>query len=91
MTPMEVRMRAERRAGELLKETALAGQRDAGNGGNRKSRSLASTVKLEDLGISKDQSSRWQKLAEIPYIVINVARSFGKYFVYFAFLVLDIG
>lgn len=55
-------MRAERRAGQLL-----AGMnRDKGRGGDRKSQSRPTTVKLSDLGITRDQSSKWQKLAAMP-------------------------
>lgn len=62
----EIRIRAERRAGELLIETKKNGQRDRGKGGDRKSPSRESSVKLSEHGISYDQSSDWQKLAEIP-------------------------
>jgi hypothetical protein len=64
----EIRIRAERRAGQLLKEMKENGQRENNHGGDRKSRSRSSTMKttLADIGVSKDQSSQWQRLAEIP-------------------------
>src|SRR5262249_34030057 len=62
----EIRMRAERRAGELLIEMAELGERDSGKGNrNPVLKSQAATPKLSDLGISKTQSSRWQELARI--------------------------
>lgn len=62
----EIRLRAERRAGELLREMAETGQR-ATRGGDRKSNSRdESLIELSDLGISQGQSSKWQKLANVP-------------------------
>jgi hypothetical protein len=61
-----IRLRAERRAGELLSGMAQQGQRHSGRGNNKKKlESKPTTPKLEDLGVSKDQSSKWQRLAKI--------------------------
>lgn len=55
----EVKLRAERKAGELIAELQL-------HGGDRRSKDSEERIRLEDLGISKDQSSRWQLIARIP-------------------------
>lgn len=60
----EIKLRAERRAGQLLKEMASTGERDTGQGGDRKAQSQVATLK--DLGVDGDQSSRWQQEAELP-------------------------
>src|SRR5215469_13391654 len=66
----EIRLRAERRAGQLLLEMEKNhGTRGAGRprkDGTRVTWSKTSTTKapkLEDIGITKDQSSKWQRLA----------------------------
>lgn len=61
----EIRIRAERKAGELLKEMAEAGAR-AEKGGDQRSLESSSSVRLDDLGIDKHESSRWQKVAAVP-------------------------
>lgn len=55
----ELKLRAERKAGEMLAEMKL-------HGGDRRSDDSDERTKLTDLGISKDQSSRWQLLARVP-------------------------
>jgi len=59
----EVRLRAERRAGELLRDMKDSGERETG-GRPENSRSQT-TVTLKDLEITRDQSSRWQNLAKL--------------------------
>jgi len=55
----EIRLRAERKAGQLLAKTIK-------KGGDKKSKSAETTSILKPLGISKDQSSQWQKLGAMP-------------------------
>jgi hypothetical protein len=62
-----IKLRAERRVGELLGETAARGERQRGHGDQRaESRATTPLPTLADLGITKDQSSRWQAIAKIP-------------------------
>src|SRR6516225_5546865 len=61
----EIRMRAERRAGELLIEMQDRKERRTQGQGAGKGRALLPLPKLADLGINKTQSSRWQKLAAL--------------------------
>lgn len=60
----ELKLRAERKAGEMLGTLRL-------HGGKRTSDDSAEKVRLDDLGISKDQSSRWQLLARLPAEVFD--------------------
>jgi hypothetical protein len=62
----EVKLRAERKAGGLLRSLKL-------RGGDRKSKRHDASLKLNDLGISRDQSKRWQHIASISEI------EFSKY------------
>jgi hypothetical protein len=60
----EIRMRAEIRAGEMLAEMEKHdGGRPTKTGSSVRP---VSKPKLADLGVSKTQSSRWQKLAQLP-------------------------
>jgi hypothetical protein len=61
----EIRLRAERKAGELLKAMEKAKSRGS-NQHQERSHDATAPRTLADPGISKNQSSRWQQLAEIP-------------------------
>lgn len=58
----EIKVRAERRAGEMLADLP----KHNGGNPNLSHDTTGSPKTLAELGISKDQSSRWQKLAAIP-------------------------
>ncbi len=60
-----IKLRAERRMGELLAEMQREGQRQSGHG-DQKSESHHVIPKLQDLGVSLNQSSACQRLAAIP-------------------------
>ena len=55
----EIRLRAERKAGQLLTEMREKGERDPSGRGRIEFRPA---TQLADIGVSKTQSSRWQKL-----------------------------
>ena len=55
----EVKLRAERQAGKLLAQMTL-------RGGDRRSKNHCERLKLEDLGVSRNQSTRWQVQARLP-------------------------
>jgi hypothetical protein len=69
----DIKMRAERRAGELLREMkknpgsrgTAQGSTD-GSGGIKLKPPENNTPKLSDLNITKKESSLWQKLAKMP-------------------------
>lgn len=68
----EIRLRAEIRAGELLREMKERGERET-RGGNRGNQYEAkfpegtlAKPSLNDLGVTKKQSHNWQKLAAMP-------------------------
>ncbi len=58
----EIKVRAERRAGELLRDGKRALAQDNLLRGP-KSNGATSGPTLEDIGITRDQSSRWQQVA----------------------------
>jgi hypothetical protein len=66
-----IRLRAERKAGQIMKAMAEKGQRarkggDGSNQHKQKSSPVTLAPTLSDLGISKRQSSQFQQLADIP-------------------------
>ncbi len=64
----QIRLRAERRCGELIREQQASGEL-AAHGGDRKIKVVRHDLDfktLNDIGISRDQSSKFQKLADIP-------------------------
>jgi hypothetical protein len=60
----ELKLAAERRAGELLAGLAL-------RGGDHKSNSRGERVSLESLGIDHNESARWQREAAVPEAVFK--------------------
>jgi hypothetical protein len=60
----EIRLRAERKAGQLLAQMEKAPGGQPYQSGH--TTGSGSPKPLAELGISKDQSSQWQKLAAIP-------------------------
>jgi hypothetical protein len=55
----ELKLCAERKAGHVLMSMSL-------RGGNRRSKSQPATLKLDQLGVTKHQSWRWQLEASVP-------------------------
>lgn len=67
----EIRLRAEHRAGELLAEMPKAKGAEGNPGGRgapivRSPVETAQPATLAELGVTKTQSSKWQKLASLP-------------------------
>lgn len=64
----EIKVRAERRAGEMLAQAKVRGELSTPQT-SRRTDLVARDDKvatLSDLGITRDQSSRWQRLADMP-------------------------
>lgn len=55
----EIKLRAERKAGEMLAATT------GGRGGDRKSTDTMSVDSLDSIGVSAKQSSRWQRASRV--------------------------
>lgn len=68
----EIKVRAERKAGEMLRKAAEQGKRATPNGNVNpatikvSNETTPSPVTLAEIGITRDQSSRYQKLAAMP-------------------------
>ncbi len=65
----QIRLRAERKAGSLLREMKQNGTR--AQSGERKQKQMSDGATFEpktlpELGVTRDQSSEWQQLADIP-------------------------
>lgn len=64
----EIRVRAQRKAGEMLAQAAEQGMRDPGGRSHaiESQRATQSMPTLAEIGITKSQSSRYQQLAAMP-------------------------
>ena len=60
----EIRLRAERKAGSLLKTMAKSKERPKG-----RQPKVSPGTTLTNIGVSRDQSSRWQQLADVPAVM----------------------
>jgi len=75
----EIKVRAARGAGELLKRMREEGERATGHGDQKSESSRTTPVPtLDDIGVTRDQSSRWQRIAEVPVETFEAAVVEGK-------------
>jgi N6-adenosine-specific RNA methylase IME4 len=79
----EIRLRAERRAGQLLREIEKASGAKGNPGGRgakivRSADATAQKPTLAELGINKNQSARWQKLAELDEAAFELKATAAK-------------
>jgi hypothetical protein len=68
MWATEIKVRAERKCGELLRESAERGERATASANLAqapKSHDSTSVPTLSDIGLTRDQSSRYQQLASM--------------------------
>lgn len=64
-----IEVRAERRAGEMLRASADRGERFPATGPRAKqveSQAATRPMTLQDMGVTNTQSARWQQLASMP-------------------------
>lgn len=64
----EIKVRSERKAGELLRESATRGERYPATGPRHQQAESQADIRpatLAEIGISNTQSSRWQSLASM--------------------------
>jgi len=73
------RVRAERKCGELLRDMEKA-KPPGDNQYKKQLRSIDTTEPktLAEMGLTKDQSSKWQKLADIPEEVFEQVIDSGR-------------
>lgn len=75
----EIKVRAERKAGEMLASMEKhPGAKGVGSNQHEVRSHDVTAPKLSDLGITKNESSRWQKLAAIPETQFEQAVSAAK-------------
>lgn len=77
----EVRLEAERKAGEMLKDMKERGERHNGRGDNLPKSTKGTSEgkpRLSDVGITKKESAKWQALAALPEPVFREAVERGK-------------
>lgn len=72
----DIRLRAERKAGQLLTEMAQRGERASASSGRPEKASHP--ARLSDLGVSETQSSRWQKLGGMDDAAFEARAAIAK-------------
>jgi hypothetical protein len=76
----EIRFRAERRAGEILKDMdkAVGNQHTAKSASSHDGKKPTKGEQIAAIGISPKQAENWQKLASVPEETVQ--RQFAKFF-----------
>jgi hypothetical protein len=75
----DLRLDAERKGGEILAQMAEKGERDSGRGNRAELQAATPPIPtLADLGVTKTQSSRWQKLAALPPEKYEIRKKHAK-------------